>query len=165
MSARTYLIKQAIAEGLAQLKELGQTTGVSFPDESAEARRARTTLMDLGEKGLTMPRESVNKYLTENAPKYTPKDEWIGRGAGFGALLGATTKYKELIKLLESTARGHSLLSPGNKGRLSGILGRTAGFALSGAGLGAYLRRRSQQRTGEKAVDEYNQLRLKQMYK
>jgi hypothetical protein len=163
-SACTYLIKQAIEEGMASLKDLGQTTGTAFPDETAEGRRARFTLMDLGEKGRTMPRESVNKYLTENAPKYTPWDEWIGRGAGFGAAAGALTKHKDLRKLLEIRTKGRAF-TPGNKKMLSGILGNAFGGSVAGAGLGAYLRHRSQQRTGEKAVDEYNQLRLKQLYK
>jgi len=162
--ARTYLIKQAIEEGISSIKELGQTTGTAFPDETAEGRRARYTLMDLGEKGRTMPREAVNKYLTENAPKYTPKDEWLGRGAGFGAVVGALTKHKDLRKLLELRAQGRAF-TPQNKQMLSGILGHAVGGALGGTGLGAYLRYRSQQRTGEKAIDEYNQLRLKQMYK
>jgi len=162
-SACIYLIKEAVEEAMSGLKDLGQATAV-FPDETAEGRRARLTLMDLGEKGTTMPRAAVQKYLTENAPKYTPMAEWLGRGAGLGAAAGMALKYKDLMPLLKLRAEGRQFTA-GNKQQLSGILGSMLGFSAAGAGMGAYLRHRSQKRTGEKAVDEYNQLQLKKLYK
>jgi hypothetical protein len=158
-SVRTYLIKLAAADdGLPGLKELSESTGIDFPGDKPEDRRARYSLMDLGEKGPLMSREAVNAYLRKNTPKYTPKSDWIGRGALIGAVgLPLFLKHRELRRMANSAKP--------NQNTLKQVLQLAGMGAIGGAGVGAYKRYTSQQETTEKAIDEYNKLRLSKMYK